>query len=191
MSAMGSQITSLTIVYSTVYSGADQRKRAGNSPVTGEFTAKRASYVENISIWWRHHVQTSSIVFTSQFSAAPSAHMSKMGYVMLWRRADAIIRNNFSLTITYVSPCLSSSMQMNCLGLNKRILFHKHTRSKMEYCIMISTERLGVKKIQFRIYCGYIASSTFNNCFLINRRLLSVYTFKLLRWSWLSYNGLW
>ena len=27
---------------------------AGNSPVTGEFPARRASNAENISIWWRH-----------------------------------------------------------------------------------------------------------------------------------------
>ena len=29
---------------------------AGNSPVTGEFPAQRASNVENVSIWWRYHV---------------------------------------------------------------------------------------------------------------------------------------
>ena len=28
---------------------------AGNSPVTGEFPAQRASNAENISNWWRHH----------------------------------------------------------------------------------------------------------------------------------------
>ena len=64
MSAMASQITRLTIVYSTVYSGVDQRKKsklrvnghcAGNSPVTSEFPAQMASNAENISIWWRHH----------------------------------------------------------------------------------------------------------------------------------------
>ena len=27
----------------------------GNSPVTREFPAQRASYSENVSIWWRHH----------------------------------------------------------------------------------------------------------------------------------------
>ena len=49
MGEMASQITSLTIVYSTFYSGADQRKNqssaslAGNSPVTGEFPAQMAS----------------------------------------------------------------------------------------------------------------------------------------------------
>ena len=29
---------------------------AGNSPVTGEFPAQRASNTENVSIWWRAHV---------------------------------------------------------------------------------------------------------------------------------------
>ena len=29
---------------------------AGNSPVTGEFSARRARNAENISVWWRHHV---------------------------------------------------------------------------------------------------------------------------------------
>ena len=50
MSTMASQITSLTIVYSTTYLGADQRKTsklrvsglcAGNSPVTDEFHAQK------------------------------------------------------------------------------------------------------------------------------------------------------
>ena len=29
---------------------------AGNSPLTGEFPAQMASNAENVSIWWRHHV---------------------------------------------------------------------------------------------------------------------------------------
>ena len=64
MSASASQITSLTIVYSTVYSRRRSKKTPklrvtgnceGNSPVTGEFPAQRASYAENVSIWWRHY----------------------------------------------------------------------------------------------------------------------------------------
>ena len=60
MSAMTFQITSLTIVYSTVYSRCRSKKTsklhitglgAGNSPVTGEFLAQRASNAENVSIW--------------------------------------------------------------------------------------------------------------------------------------------
>ena len=33
---------------------------AGNSPGTGEFPAQMASNAENVSIWWRHHVQDHS-----------------------------------------------------------------------------------------------------------------------------------
>ena len=64
MGTIAYQITSLTIVYSAVYSGADQRKHHSsaslafvweNSPVTGEFPAQMASNAENVSIWWRHH----------------------------------------------------------------------------------------------------------------------------------------
>ena len=69
-SAMASQITSLTIVYSTVCSRRRSQKLAKfcitgfceeNSPVTGEFPAQRASNAENVSIWWRHHAHTTSI----------------------------------------------------------------------------------------------------------------------------------
>ena len=31
---------------------------AGNSPATGEFPAQMASNAENVSIWWRHHVNS-------------------------------------------------------------------------------------------------------------------------------------
>ena len=55
MSAMASQTTGVSIVYSTVYSGADQRIyqssaslafSQGNSLVTGEFPAQRISKAE-------------------------------------------------------------------------------------------------------------------------------------------------
>ena len=56
MSAMASQITSLTIVYLTVYSGADQRKHQSSAS-----SAQMASNAENVSIWWRLHDHTRKI----------------------------------------------------------------------------------------------------------------------------------
>ena len=65
MGTIVSQITSLTIVFSTVYLDTDQRKHqssaspaflAGNSPEAGEFPAQMASNAEKVAIWWRHHV---------------------------------------------------------------------------------------------------------------------------------------
>ena len=86
MGATASQITSLSIVYSTVYSDADKKTPKlrvtglceGNSPGTGEFPAQMASNAENVSIWWRHHevlVSYVSVVLTIAVTAddlAPS-----------------------------------------------------------------------------------------------------------------------
>ena len=77
MGSMASQISSLIIVYSVVYSGADQSKHqtprhcpcAGNSPQTDEFPAQMASNAENVSIWWRHHEENytpESILFLNK-----------------------------------------------------------------------------------------------------------------------------
>ena len=74
MGAMAYQITSLTIVYSTVYSGADQRKKikaprhlplCEEFTVTSEFPAQIASNAENVSIWWRNHVYSVALFLSS------------------------------------------------------------------------------------------------------------------------------
>ena len=54
MGTIASQITSLTIVYSIVYSDPYQRKHQSSASlafVSGEFPAQVASYAENVSIW--------------------------------------------------------------------------------------------------------------------------------------------
>ena len=62
MTTVASQITSLTVVYSIVYSSADQKTikvprywpLCGEFIGTGEFPSQRASNAENGPIWWRH-----------------------------------------------------------------------------------------------------------------------------------------
>ena len=56
MGATASRITSLTIVFSTVYSDADQKEHQSSVslafvPGTSEFSAQMASCAENVSIW--------------------------------------------------------------------------------------------------------------------------------------------
>ena len=63
MTTMASQTTSLTIVYSTVYSGADQIKRQSSAPLASVRGIHRwpvnsphkNSNARNVSIWWCHH----------------------------------------------------------------------------------------------------------------------------------------
>ena len=64
ISTMASPITSLTDVYSTIHSGTDERKHQSSASlalVRGIYwwpvnlLAKKASNMENVSIWWGHH----------------------------------------------------------------------------------------------------------------------------------------
>ena len=63
MGAIASQITSITIVYLTVYSDADERKHQSSTPLAFVWGIHRWSVnsphkyrnAENVSIWWRHH----------------------------------------------------------------------------------------------------------------------------------------
>ena len=73
MGTIASEITSLTIVYSIDYSGADQRKHQSSASLafvrgihrTGEFPAQMASYAENVSIWWRHRDNSGVVIMSS------------------------------------------------------------------------------------------------------------------------------
>ena len=87
MSAMVSQITSLMIVYSTIYSRCGSKKTSklritglcvGNSPVTGEFPAQRDSNMENVSIWWRHHGSDQATNFAHVITTQLSWHVQNL-----------------------------------------------------------------------------------------------------------------
>ena len=92
MRAMASQITSLTVVYSIVYSGADKKKKnikaprhwplCGEFTGTGEFPAQRASNAENVSIWWRHR-ESRSPGFEHASSLGPIWHISNTWIIPL------------------------------------------------------------------------------------------------------------
>ena len=100
MSAMASQITSLTIVCSTVYSGADHRKYQssaslafglcmGNSPVTDEFPPQRVGNAENVSI-----LMTSSCQVCWAFKKhwlSPSFYISRGRETLMWKTLNSCL----------------------------------------------------------------------------------------------------
>ena len=86
MGTTASQITSLTIVYSTVCSGADQRKHQSSASLAfvrgihrGPVNSQMASNAENVSIWWRHHMR-SIFSYSSQFLSSLALEQSKIMY---------------------------------------------------------------------------------------------------------------
>ena len=108
MGAMASQITGVTIVYSTVLSRRRSKKTSklsinrlhegGSSPVTGELSSQRASNAENVSIRWLHHASIllrclmapyyvlSSAAEIREAIGCQVAYMKP--YVTLWQQHD-------------------------------------------------------------------------------------------------------
>ena len=52
---------------------------AGNSPMTGEFPTHRASHMENVSIWWRLHIELTILMVTMATRAARTVSILNFG----------------------------------------------------------------------------------------------------------------
>ena len=85
----------------------------GNSPVTGEFPAQRASNAENVSIWWRHHVITmkTMIEFMRRNSLAKGVICTGGNRAKLpssiWRRRGRSLREVFACSRLFATTDLS------------------------------------------------------------------------------------
>ena len=107
MSGMASQITGVSIVCSTVCSGADKKKTPklrvtglceGNSPVTGGFPSQKTSNTENISTRWRHHGLQLPTIYHKIDSAGYKWNFAKLSTFYF-----NFNLNNKSLTLTPTS----------------------------------------------------------------------------------------
>ena len=91
MGAIASRITNVSIVFSTVCSGADQRKYQSSASlafVSGECLAQSASYAENVSISWRHHVIMWNVDIYSRKTLAKPSHEFANLFVNISERGD-------------------------------------------------------------------------------------------------------
>ena len=134
MGAMASQIISLTIVYSTIYSGADQITSklrvtglcVGNSPGTGEFPAQMASNAENVSMWWRHHVLTTYVHGDELKIAVPGGivHHDAENTILSWN-LPTCWQHCFNLNNTsdnwYASVFSAGSHMFRCRLVNSSV----------------------------------------------------------------------
>ena len=89
MGGMASQITSLTVVYSAVYSRRRSKKTsklgvtglcAGNLPVTGEFPAQRP-------VFWKMFPFDDVIMYSSLFVGSVCRIRTNTIYILSWRTA--------------------------------------------------------------------------------------------------------
>ena len=90
--------------------------REGNSPVTGEFPAQRASNAENVSIWWRHHV----LALTGYRVSNPRKWSPSDITVSENHKSQMISRNLDMLACTH-SLWITLELSNDIRGLNKSI----------------------------------------------------------------------
>ena len=94
--------------------------RAENSPVIGEFPAQRASYAENVSIWWRHQAEWCTDAHHSFMTggdiSAPSQYPIKR--LIVRSRKDSKPRDwwlkslhRFEISQTHQQHCCRSACQ--------------------------------------------------------------------------------
>ena len=76
----------------------------GNSPVTSEFPTQRASHVENVSIWWRHHEASKKSPWTKVVK----------GWIVLGNRSCILASVKYLLSHTsahiFIFPMKQSSL---------------------------------------------------------------------------------
>ena len=101
---------------------------AGNSPGTGEFSAQMASYAENVSIWWRHHV----LWVYSLNKVFVSSSRIVFNIVVYW-------------TAIYRQSIVLQRPAIQC------ILCREHVRSKRVSVFMLKSHRSVLVIVQLRI----------------------------------------
>ena len=85
----------------------------GNSPVTGEFPAQRASNAENVSIWWRHHeLHVTGVVI--MLSVFPN-HLKRNPHSLPMRTSYGVSRPANHYSFRLISSHFSPLNQHFCL----------------------------------------------------------------------------
>ena len=157
MGTMVSQITSLTIVYSTVYSGADQTKY--HLSVNGELPAKMASNAENMSIWWRHHDLYPRWRLTSV--RLQNLPWYKTGFVS--RQVVHLLSKLQNWICPKTGPyktCIVSNTKIEAsIRATKPQPWQSHLTSETVE-IFIQNEKAGLVPMQSRFWCGRLSVGT-------------------------------
>ena len=120
---------------------------AGNSPGTGEFPVQMASNAENVSIWWRHHVNVC-------FPWISGANVTVMPVNVCWAQDRTWKITSFvSVSITPRAPTATNVMTSTTTSLGNEQHSAKHRT--VSVCIAC----LGICSI----CCGSLLMTWFNH----------------------------
>ena len=190
MGAMASQITSISIVSSTVFRRRSKKTSnlrvtglcVGNSPVTGEFPAQRASNAENVSIWWRHHEEFDLVI-------AKYYGLSTRGiYLPYTLQLYLEIKSSIVICRSQWNPDESLSLFINT-PINQDLddIFHfaelgVHVKFGFKHWRVILWSNMYHYKMTACIYVGNVIDFPWNRAWSINKCLVT------LSQTWIVFN---
>ena len=161
MTAIASQITSLTIVYSTVYSGSDQRKHQSsaslafvwgihrwpvNSPHKGPVTRKKFPFddviMRRLIIWPSVSIlligplgtNLSQIRIIRQFSIFKNMHFNKSSATLWLICSHLNLLNKASFSAYFAARCLPQRLVFVDLAHSAIIFFQLFIGLALAYC---------------------------------------------------------
>ena len=168
MGAMMSQITSITIVYSTVYSVADQRKHQSSASLAFVRGIHRwpvnaiqmAGNAENVSIWWCHHVFLLSHFYlflkTFKFCMAGLERFCgrRIPHFTLWSdislKSSVMMRCAMKQITIWKWPCLANICILWC-WLRKDSIFLNILFCCCRLCWLISWHHMDMMRWHFYV----------------------------------------
>ena len=153
MSAMASQITSISTFCSAVCSGTHKKSKLrvtglceGNPPVTGGFLSQKTTNAENISIWWRQWKMHRNVVrairevwiISTLFMSPPHAEILELkSYHLLSSRLLRACLTWMGSTIQMQSPTRREHvLKIRFISINIQSIQHRYRfyiKQKLRY----------------------------------------------------------
>ena len=134
-SQLASQIPSLTIFYSTIYSDADQREHHGFASLAFVRGIHRitqmASNAENVSIWWRHYENFNGTL--------PHSPVILHEYHSKIKKNQPLLSTNFERSIN--KCCNELFYPLTCL------MFHRKHKMYLQFTSFLHTDMRRVVEI--------------------------------------------
>ena len=143
---------------------------AGNSPVTGEFTAQKASNAENGSVWWRHHDFRKWCIDTIKISSVRMVICCILPYsTLISTLTKKIILNPILFAVAYLVPtssfealynCFMYPTEVRCWNMMFRMLNYQTFWKNPNWFDDVSylglfTTRVTMLSLKFHLLCGY------------------------------------
>ena len=155
MGMMTSQITRLTIVYSIVYSGADQRKHRNSTSLAFVLGIHRwpvnSPHKDMAAMLFRSHSVKCSYVVTSSWDELPPRHLRVTTHLNIWERNVQHKKSSATPGSVFFSAWVSTNIVTVMITINVWIQTKSIRLFPIKYWMLRTWKRLALQKASIDI----------------------------------------